>query len=238
MAIIIRYLFVLTIGLIVIKECSAQVFNVKSLDEANEQVHIVPDYLKNTLIITCLTDTIRVSEFVGIKGEISVLNGQILKVVYKLRSGSNITRGNLLLLCINQHKLYQAAQIAFFSTYDVDMVYNQKADAEKLFDEHGDYHLKVNLKGSDKSNYQLDVNIHDEIRSKHDPKTNHNYDSMVTLNFDPDRCVFFNGQEDLSQYFTVYDPKTQRGIKQYLMGTYPVIKLGGLNYYYIKNDWY
>jgi len=234
-----RYISILILILITISTASSgQVYNVKGLDGVDQKVRIVADYPHNALNIICLKDTLRINEFLDLHGKAIVLNGQFLKVIYDIRGGSDETGGNMVLLCVAHNKLYQAMHVTSFSTYDVDRVYNKRADSLKLFDEHGDYGLNAELTGTNKANYKLVVNIHDEVKSKHDPKTNHNDKEQVSLNFDPDNYIFYNAHEDISQYFTIYDPKTQRAIKQYLLGSFPVIQLGNYKYYYIKDEWY
>ena len=234
-----RYISILILILITVSTASSgQVYNVKGLDGTDQKIHVIADYPNNTLNIICLKDTLRIDGFLNLHGKAIVLNGQFLKVVYDIRVGSDETGGNMVLLCVAHNKLYQALHVTSFSTYDVDMVYNKKADSLKLFDEHGDYGLNVDLIGANKEDYKLVVNIHDEVKSKHDPKSNHNDKEQVNLSFDPNHYIFYNAHEDISQYFTIYDPKIQRTSKQYMLGTFPVIQLGSYKYYYIKDGWY
>ncbi|WP_419700277.1 hypothetical protein [Mucilaginibacter sp. NFX135] len=190
------------------------------------------------LVITSLNDRIIIDDFIGFSEEIFILKESFLSVHYTVRSGSNQSREHLLLLCINNNKLYEALHAISLSTYDVVNVYDKKADSLKLFDEHGKYGLSTKLICIDKDHYKLSVNIQDESKSKRDPKTDHNYNKLTNLNFDMNRGVFYSTFKDISKYFTIYDPKARKEIRQYIMGRYPAIELGKNNYYYINNGWY
>lgn len=228
----------LTQGSSIYNKADVEFYNIQSIDGTTQRICIEPNYVDNQLIISCLNDTIKVSNFTGFNERINILNNNFLEIPYKVRGGSNIKLRHVLMLCVNHKRLYQAIHVTSLSSYDVDMVYNKRADSLKLFDEHGLMSLKYDLIESLKKQYTLNVYIHDEIKSKRDPKNNHNYNKQVALTFDANQGVFYSTREDVSQYFTIYDPKTQRESKQYVMGTFPVIKLDKTNYYYIKGEWY
>jgi len=215
-----------------------EIYNIQSIDGTSQKIFIEPNYIDNQLIITCLNDTLRISGFTDFDGRISALSNSFLGICYKVRAGSNIKLRRVLMLCVNHRRLYQALHITSLSSYDMDMVYNKRVDSLKLFDEHGLMFLKYNLSEGVKNEYRLNVYIHDEIKSRRNPKNNHNYNKQVALVFDANQSIFCSDNEDLSQYFIIYDPKTQRESKQYVMGRFPVIKLDKTNYYYIKGEWF
>jgi hypothetical protein len=107
-----------------------------------------------------------------------------------------------------------------------------------MFDEHQFRQLNLHLTGSDKSNYKLSVNIHDEEKSKAHPKNSHNTNIRVILNFDADEYIFYSTHQQVSKYFKVFDIKTQKATKLYIKGNFPVIKLNAAIYYFIKDEWY
>jgi hypothetical protein len=216
---------------------SAQTYNIESLNGKAEQITVTPDYPNNTLTILSSNDAIHISDFTDIKS-VTVLGEHFLKIDYSVRGGSDENVQYLLLISIMDNKIYQSAHFPSLLKYDVNTVYDKKADSLKLFDEYGDYGVDVDIVGDNKENYKLVVNLHDEVKSKHDPKTNRNDKEQVSLTFDPNNYIFYNAHEDISHYFTVYDPKIQRAIKQYVLGSFPVIQFGNHKYYYIKDEWY
>jgi len=228
----------LTHSLQIYNKADVEVYSIQSIDGKSQRILIEPNFVDNQLIISCLSDTIKISNFTGFDEHVRILHNNFLEIPYKIRGGSNIKLRHVLILCVNNNRLYQAIHVRSLSSYDVDRVYNKRADSLKLFDEHGTMSLKYDLIESFKKQYSLNVYIHDEIKSKRNPKTNHIYNKQVALSFDASENIFYSSRENVSQYFTIYDPKTQRESKQYVMGTFPVVKLDKTNYYYIKGEWY
>ncbi len=236
---IIKYILIVIILLFIGSISSkAQSYNVESFNGNIQKIHISPDYINNTLTITCLNDTIHINDFTDIRDDVNILDKRFLEIVYSIRGGSDIHLRRVLLLCVNNNKLLQPLDVDFLSSYDLSTVYNKNADSLKLFDEHSLYQLKLSLIGDNKNNYKLNVNVYDENKSKHSPTTNYVYNKQVILSLDTNLNVFYSTIKDVSKYFTVYDPKTQIENKLYIIGTFPIITLGKKNYYYIKNEWY
>ena len=218
--------------------CDAQDFNIKSLDGTHQKIRVIADYPNNTLSIICLKDTIRVNEFMDLPGGITILNDCFLKVVYECRAGSGESLEQLLLLCIKNNKFCQSMNVNSLSRYDVNTVFNKRADSLKLFDEHGLYDLKLKIEGNSNKTYKSDIFIHDESISKRAPITNHRYDKIFVLNFDSTQNIFYNAYENISEYFTIYNPKHQKTSRQYVLGRFPAIQFGKIKYYYIRGCWY
>jgi len=229
--IIINFLFFVSFS-------NAQTFKIKSLDGIFQQIHLMHEVGDQKLVISCFKDTIVINDFINISKNVAILKDCFLEIQYSIRSGSNQSTERLILLCVNKNKLYQAVHMQSIETFDIDEVYDKTADSLKLFDEHGDYELKVDLTGSNIGNYKLKVYIHDESKSKYDPKTDHNYNAQVILGFDSNNDIFYSYFEDISQYFTVYNLKIHKKIKQYFVDTFPIVKLNKIIYYYIKGGWY
>jgi hypothetical protein len=215
----------------------AQVYTIESLDGAIQKIHVLPDDEKGTLNISYLNDTLHVGEFEGVQDSIAVLDRKFLKIVYSVRGGSGIHLRHTLLLCVRNGILYQSIHIT--SVFDEEFIdFSKKVDSLNPVDKKSVYELKLNLLGSNMQNYKLNINLHDEKRSKHDTLNNYNHNEQVVLNFDTSQNIFYGSNESISEYFTVYDPKTQKEHKEFIMGTFPVILLGTFNYYYIKDEWY
>src|SRR5260370_30093298 len=146
----------------------AQSFDIESLDGVKTKIVLSHELASGILAISHFKDTIFINEFMDIE-EVHVLKGKFLQVVYEVRTGSDQNLIQLVLLCVNYGKLYQAMHVESYLSYDIDKVWDKKADSLKLFDEHGLYELKLNLLGNDKSSFKLVVDIHNESKSKHDP---------------------------------------------------------------------
>lgn len=225
---------ILFVGLINIAH--GQVFNIQSLDGNSCQVRVLPDDENNTLTIAYLKDTLHIKGFTDIKA-IDVLNKSFLKIVYSIRGGSGIHLRHTLILSVSGKTLCQSLHIT--SLFDEEYIdFNKPVDSSNPVEKKSVYEADLNVTGNNSQSYRLDVKVHDEKKSKHAPQTNYNRHDAVALSFDTNQNIFYSTHQDVSKYFTVYDPKTQRETKQYMMGTFPVVKLGKIEYYYIKGDWY
>ncbi|MFI5140126.1 MAG: hypothetical protein ACHQIM_20060 [Sphingobacteriales bacterium] len=198
-------------------------FNVVSLDGKIEKVKIIPDYVNRVLRMTCLQDTIAISDFWGVPPEIHILNRSFIEIRYEVRGGSNLGLGNTLILCVNDGKLYEAMHVLRYMNWDSG---NQKEN----------YHITLILNGEDRLNYRLIVHIHDNVYSKLEPETNYNYNNQTVLSFDTRRNVFYSIKETVSCH--VATTKTGKTVKQKIVGDFPVIILGKQTYYFIKGRWY
>ena len=199
-------------------------YQIQSLDGKESKVKIWDHFEKGIIRITYLKDTINIYESTGID-KIKVLNNNFIKINYRFRGGSDMAVGNVIILCVNNNKLYEAAHVEDYINWDV---HGEKADN----------HIKISLVGSNKKSYKLNVYVYDRFSSKNDPLLNYNYYNKSVLNFDVSRNVFYSLKEDIYQIFAIYDHKTNKENKQQIRGNYPVIILGKDNYYYIKNEWY
>ena len=214
----------------------SQTFNIESLDGKVRQVNITPNYGKRILTITCLNDTIHIKDLTNIETT-NILNKHFLKIVYSLRGGSGINLRNTIILSVNGRTLCQPLHI--MSLFDEEFIdFSKPVDSSSPVDVKSVYEANLYLTGNSNENYKLNIHIHDERKSKHASQTNYNRDTNFTLSFDTSQYVFSSNHQDIAKYFTVYTPQTLNETRQYMMGTFPVIKLGQNEYYYIKGEWY
>lgn len=87
------------------------------------------------------------------------------------------------------------------------------------------YEVKINSLNIGDNMQKMIVNIHSVEKSKNHPQNDYNKESNVTLSFDTIKNVFYSGNAEVSQYFSFYDPKTQKESKRYLTGKFLSIKL-------------
>ncbi|SDT65937.1 hypothetical protein SAMN05216490_4666 [Mucilaginibacter mallensis] len=205
-----------------------QICTIKALDGNDQKVHVMPDYFNRLLKISCLKDTITIFDYWGVPAEVTVLNKNFIKISYAVRGGSDISLSNVMVLCINGGRLYEAMHV-------LEHVSSESEGEKELY--RNIYKITMTLSGDDKKNYKLHVGIHDSVKSRATPAINYNYNNQTVLSFDAGRNVFYSIKEDIYDSFAVY-PTTQKNYKEKLKGNYPVIILGKETYYYIKGGWY
>lgn len=225
---------ILFVGLINIAQ--GQVFKIQSIDGDSQQICVVPHYGSKTLIIATFKDTLYIKDFTGIKAML-ILNKYFLKIDYSIRAGSDLHVIRTLILSVNNNAICQSLFITSFVD-ELYMDFRKPADSSDLIVGEKLSKTGIELVGNTSQNYKLNIKIHEEKKSKYASKNNYNRDTSFTLNFDPNQNIFYSAHQDISKYFTVYNPETQKETKQYVMGTFPVVKLGRMEYYYIKNEWY
>jgi hypothetical protein len=198
-------------------------FNVLSLDGKNESVKIIPDYVNKVLEITCSKDALTINNFWGVPPVIHLLGKNLIQIDYEVRGGSNLGLGYTLILCVRQNRLFKAFHILRHANWDNgDLKMN--------------YYINLKLSGTNKSNYELNVSVHDDVNSKPDPERNYNFNEQVNLNFDIRQNVFYSIKGNVFNRFVYTDAK--RKTKQKLDGFVPVIMLGKETYYFIGKAWY
>jgi hypothetical protein len=196
-------------------------YHVKSLDDKNATVKVVPDYVNRVLRITYLKDVININDFWGIPPAIRLLNKKFIEIKYEVRGESNVGLGNTLILCVKGPHLYQAMYALRYANGETG-------------DEQEEYRIRLDISGNNVNNYKLNVHIHDYLNSKHGPETNYVYDNNTVLAFDTRQNVFYSVKDRLYDHFITTKNKT----KQKVAGTFPVIILGKETYYFINGRWY
>lgn len=215
---------ILAIGEAKATKRDTKTINIISLDGKNRKVQIMPDYSKHVFNISCLKDTISINDFWGVPVEIHVLDNRFVQIIYEVRGGSNLALGNILIVCVNGNKLYEALHILRYATWD-------SGDLTK-------YKVKIMFGRSFKKTYQLNVTVHDYVNSQTDPGENYVYNDNNTLRFDKKTNVFYNLRSRVYDTLKVYEPNTGQFVKQLIQGNFPTILLGKESYYYIKDGWY
>lgn len=183
-----------------------QIRVIKALDGSDQKVHIMPDYFNHLLKLSCLKDTITIPDYWGVPAQITDLNKNFIKISYAVRGGSDISLSNLMVLCVNGGRLYEAMHVL------------EKVNSESGGDrEH--YKITITLSGANKKTCKLHVGIHDSVRSRATPAINYNYNNQTVLSFDESRNAFYSVKEDIYDRFTIY-PKTGKDHKEKLRGNY------------------
>jgi len=226
-------LFLVLIGNI----ASGQSFTIHSIGGSSQLINVSIHEESSALIISALQDTITIKDFNNLTGKIAVLNKSFLKIDYRVRAGTGMDDQRTIILCFSGKHLIKSLHVtSFFKEEFID--FSKPVDTANLVAVKTVYALKLDLKESMQQRYTLSVKIHKEKKSKPEPKANYNHDNGAELNYDSNRNIFYSTHENVSQYFTIYDAKTGKDTKRYIMGTFPAVKLGEYEYYFIKNDWY
>ena len=203
------------------------IYTIMSLDGKPQKIYVEDDYVNNIIRIKCLNDSLYIDDTYQLEGIPVVLDKNFLELKYAPRIGSNIRTRRVLILCVNKSKLFLALHITYFDSFELTEVYDRRADSLKLFNEKSLYEVKLNLIGQNKSNYKLTAFIHDMNSSKHDPSTNYNQDDKTILRYDTTSNIFYN------DFKNVNDLPTRT-----VNSSFPIIKLGRREYYYIDDAWY
>ena len=224
----------LLVGLLV-NLAKGQVYSLKSFKGDDVQIKLLLD--KGILSIRFLRDTVCFDNVNNLKIT-KILNNNFLMIAYDARAGSGMHMIRTLILSANNNKICQSLSITSFFKEEFLDFSKQHLTSPIEVEVKTIYNADLSLTGNNSQNYKLKAKVHGERKSVHEPEINYNYDVAASLNLDINQNVFYNSHENISQYFTVFDPKTQKEIKRRIKGTFPVVKLGRYKYYYIKNEWY
>jgi len=226
---------ILLTGLIV-NVSKSQVYKLKSFDGSEAQFQVVFKGERLKLSVIYLNDTVQISDVNYIKA-INVISNNFLMIVYDVRAGVGMNLMQMLILSANNNKICQSLNItSLFHVEFLDFSRHLTSPIEPEIK--STYKVNLSLKGSNSQDYKLYTKIHDERKSIHEPKTNYNRSNIANLNFDRTQHIFYNSHEYVSRQFTIFNPKAQEETKQYIKGTFPVIKLGSHKYYCINDKWY
>jgi hypothetical protein len=230
-----KRIFIIAILLVsfIVNLAKSQVYSLRSLNGDAVLFKVSSNDEKSILSISYSKDTVYLGDVEYIKIA-KVLSDNFLMVVYGIRAGSGLTSIRMILLSASNGKICQSLNItSLFKEEFLDfrryVTSPMKVEVKRI------YKVDISLISQ---NYKLSAKIHDERKSVHDPKSNYNDDGVANLKFDRNQNIFYSSHEQISQYFTIFDPKTQEEIGQYIKGTLPVVKLGKYKYYYINRAWY
>ncbi|WP_151088917.1 hypothetical protein [Hymenobacter baengnokdamensis] len=218
-----------------INVAKSQKYSLLSLKGDKIQFQLAKNAKKHVLYIAYSTDTIYVRDVEDVK-KVSVINDKFLNIIYGVRAGTGITETRTLIVSGCNNKINQSLNItSLFSDNFLD--FNNHVTSTMKVEVKSNYIVVFYLTGNDINNYKIVANLHDKRSSLHNPKANYNNHRITTLKFDRRLNIFYNSHEQISGYYTIWDPKIQKRIKQYIKGYFYVVHLGTYSYYYINNVW-
>jgi len=202
----------------------AQSYNIKTFEGDNATIKLTYKVLTTrTLAVSYLKDTLFLDDYMFLD-KVQVY-GKFLQITYDIRGGSGLGLISTLILSIIKGEI----NVAMHVTSGIELV---SPDKERT------YKLKFKRMVEDNNRYKMLVGVHDEHRSRLHPQTNYTKDQRVTLMYDSSQNIFYGTHEDIADSFSVYDLQKQQWNRQEVKGAVPVITLGEVTYYYIKEEWY
>lgn len=227
------FIFAMLLAGLISNQAKGQAIKIQSFNRKAETIYVLPDYDRAVLTVATLKDTLHIENCTEVEEAIA-LNKRFIKIVYQVRGGAGINLMHMLILTSINNKLYQSLHItSLFNEEYID--FNKKPVSTKP-DKSSRYEVKVDFPNIDY--HKMTASVYKEEKSKDHPQNDYNKQSTITLTFDTIKNIFYGSTVNISQYFTIYDSKTQQERKQYLIGPFPAIQLGGYSYYYIKGEWY
>jgi hypothetical protein len=217
-------------------QTQAQAFKIESFDGGNGEISVTFNENEEHLKISYLKDAIYMDHVMEIKST-EVLHKRFLKITYSEHAGTGIHMLTTLVLSIGNKRLCQSMHIiSLFKEEFID--FSKKVDTGNMVDVRSIYKADLTFAKNGGGDYKVEVKIHDKQVSKHHSASDHKKDINLVLLIDPKQHIFYNSQKRISQYYTFYDPKTDKQTGMRVYGTYPEMRLGQYIYYYIKGEWY
>ncbi|PWK74232.1 hypothetical protein LX99_04033 [Mucilaginibacter oryzae] len=215
---------------------SGQVFSLTSLTGAKKIVTVSPVSDQDIVSIISSKDTIKLRNVYTIE-KLALLNKNFLMVTCSVRAGSGMRLEKTLVICAKKDGLVEALHIS--SLFKEDFIdFSGPVKSPIKVSVRTRYEVRLTLTPNKEGSCKLKAKIHGERKSIKEPNINYEYNRIVYLNFDTEKNIFYTRQEHLSQTFWVFNAEINRESKQYIEGTYPMVKLGGYRYYHIKGEWY
>lgn len=203
--------------------------NIK-LDDANEKITIELNP----------NETLCINGFRGLEQEVNILNRKFIEIRFKVRGGSGVAVRRYVLICISYNTLYKAIDVISMVSSEFKETYVHSIDSLNLYDETSIYKLSFTMSQGDNQKYKLLAIQSEKVRSKHEPKQNHETEDMLQFNFDENDKVFYNQIDSLQGSFLINsDIDSTDKLINFNGEKYPAIKLkDNTGYYFINHSWY
>lgn len=223
---------------IFISSSYGQAFTIESFDGDKQLLHVASDESKRTLSIKCANDAIYIGGLNNLD-TVQMLNKHFLMITYQLRTGVGMQELTTLIISINNHKLCESLHVvSLFREEFIDYDFSKSQPPSTKASVKTIYKVDLSLAGNNSANYKIRAKAHDERKSTDEPKGNYNNNQSINLTFDQTSNIFYSSREKASQYFTIRNAKTESEAKEYIKGTFPVVRLGNHKYYYKARQWY
>jgi|SRR5579863_4688495 len=64
----------------------AKIVTVISIDGKSQKVHVLPDYVHHVLRVSCLKDTIAITDYWGVPADVRVLGNRFVQIIMRLEA--------------------------------------------------------------------------------------------------------------------------------------------------------
>jgi hypothetical protein len=209
----------------------AQSYTIESLEGGKVKINLSRIMRGRVLAVNCSKDTVFLDEYLGVK-VVHILKEKFLQIIYDVRAGTGSSAKNTLVLSVSKNKINVSMLVNSYGGW-----FKPDRKNTQLIDDKGLFQLKLEITGDDPGNYKMVVGVHDERKSRSDPKANYTHDSKVTLNFDTSQHIFYTSYESVAKNFSLPDDGAEKLEKKYISGTFPVIKIRDTVYYFMKGEW-
>jgi len=189
-----------------VQPVAAQTYTIRSFEGIQVDVNFYYRPGSEKLVISCLQDTLVLDDYWAMD-TVKILDRVFLQLNYSRRGGSNEGFGSLILLYFSNGRLGEALNIESYSNWDM-------RPANYLL-----FTVDAQLTGHDVDSYQLKLTIHDERRSKLQPRLDNRLDKVENLSFDKRSRCFYSHLDPL------------RGV------TVPVVTILKNTYSYVNGHW-
>lgn len=154
---------------------------------------------------------------------------------------------NTALISVRKNKLFMSLLIMSANEWEADTRTRR-------------YHVTLAMPNGLTDRHTLQMRVHDEYKSQGEPAKSRVLDRLVTLRLDTVQQVFYSALEPTARMLPVFRDDIKNPfelgdlsdlhlvepyiipyfpvVPQYVAGTFPVIRLLGQMYYFIKGEWY
>ena len=211
-----------------------------SLQNKESLVHIKYDFPFETVSLS-LSNGHKIC-FSGCRGFVedsSVTDRHFLSLLFSFGGGYGVRQKRHVLVCISDAKIITAMDIISFTESDFTTTYNREIDSLKLYDEHQIYRISIAFLHNRDNEEYLNAEVYDFVKSKYDPKSNHETRDTIRLQFNKADGIFFNDYKRLQgNYLVDHDVAANVTTILFHGQPLPMIRLGENEYYYVKDRWY
>jgi len=214
-------------------------YELLSLENKICTIHLAEAFPKDLIILTLDNkDTMIITGSRGISQEVRIVDKKFMELHYAIRGGTGVALRQDVLVCISNNKLQKCLNLYASVISNFDKTYVPSIDSLHMYDEHSVYEFKIIDILENKERCLLKASEYDMIRSKHDPKTNHEIRDTLSLSFDIVDKIFFNETETLQGKFNFIDINGHSVSKICMEVKAGVINTRLYKYYFINDKWF
>jgi hypothetical protein len=210
----------------------AQSYSIETFEGTKAEIKLAALPSGRGLGIRLLTDSMFLTNYMGTE-QVHILNNKFLEIVYDVMGGPGLEVEDMILLSVINKKLV----VSLAATYYTKSITPLKDHLDKV-DDIAIHKLNVTIIGQHKGNFKLVARKEDQNNSGSQPSNNYKRNSIDTLSFDLTKFGFYNGHQDISKSFSVFDPATENYHQRLVKGRILTNNLGKAGFFLIDGDWF